>query len=395
MIACTHYQNNRCRSCQWLEIPYARQLSAKEAHLKRQLQTSDLSLCQWLPPYQSEAVAFRNKAKMVVSGAVERPILGILNDADDPQSAVDLTDCPLYPARFGAVFNELKDFIARAGLVPYNIAKQKGELKYILLTESRFDHSLMLRFVLRSENKLALIQRELNGLLGRLPQLKVVSLNIQPQHAAILEGEKEIFLTEQQVLEERFNRIPLFIRPQGFFQTNPNVAQALYGVAQSWTQDLPVTKLWDLFCGVGGFGLHCANALKERHPERFIELTGIEISPSAIYSATLSAQKLGLTEGNSSVRFQSLDAADFALNQTDKPDLLIVNPPRRGIGKELAQFLNQIRPHFILYSSCNAQTMGKDLQILSDYQIQKIQLFDMFPHTAHYEVLALLCRLDD
>ncbi len=395
MIACTHYQNNRCRSCQWLEMPYAQQLSAKEAHLKRQLQTSDLSLCQWLPPYQSEPVAFRNKAKMVVSGAVERPILGILNDADDPQSAVDLTDCPLYPARFGAVFNELKDFIGRAGLVPYNIAKQKGELKYILLTESRFDHSLMLRFVLRSENKLALIQRELNGLLGRLPQLKVVSLNIQPQHAAILEGEKEIFLTGQQVLEERFNRIPLFIRPQGFFQTNPNVAQALYGVAQRWTQDLPVTKLWDLFCGVGGFGLHCASALKKRHPERFIELTGIEISPSAIYSATLSAQKLGLTESNSSVRFQSLDAADFALNQTDKPDLLIVNPPRRGIGKELAQFLNQIRPHFILYSSCNAQTMGKDLQILSDYQIQKIRLFDMFPHTAHYEVLALLCRLDD
>ena len=376
-------------------MPYAQQLSAKEAHLKRQLQTSDLSLCQWLPPYQSEPVAFRNKAKMVVSGAVERPILGILNDTDDPQSAVDLTDCPLYPTRFGAVFSVLKDFIGRAGLVPYNIVKQKGELKYILLTESRFDHSLMLRFVLRSENKLALIQRELNGLLGRLPQLKVVSLNIQPQHAAILEGEKEIFLTEQQVLEERFNRIPLFIRPQGFFQTNPNVAQALYGVAQRWTQDLPVTKLWDLFCGVGGFGLHCASALKKRHPERFIELTGIEISPSAIYSATLSAQKLGLTEGNSSVRFQSLDAADFALNQTDKPDLLIVNPPRRGIGKELAQFLNQIRPHFILYSSCNAQTMGKDLQILSDYQIQKIRLFDMFPHTAHYEVLALLCRLDD
>ncbi len=395
MITCTHYQNNRCRSCQWLEMPYAQQLSVKEVHLKRQLQTSDLSLCQWLPPYQSEPVAFRNKAKMVVSGAVERPILGILNDADDPQSAVDLTDCPLYPARFSAVFSVLKDFIARAGLVPYNIAKQKGELKYILLTESRFDHSLMLRFVLRSENKLALIQRELHGLLGRLPQLKVVSLNIQPQHAAILEGEKEIFLTEQQVLEERFNRIPLFIRPQGFFQTNPNVAQALYGTAQRWIQDLPVTKLWDLFCGVGGFGLHCASALKERHPERCIELTGIEISPSAIYSATLSAQKLGLTEGNSSVRFQSLDAADFALNQTDKPDLLIVNPPRRGIGKELAQFLNQIRPHFILYSSCNAQTMGKDLHILSDYQIQKIQLFDMFPHTAHYEVLALLRCLDD
>lgn len=390
-INCRHYQNHACRSCQWLERSYAEQLEEKQRHLIQQLSGVDCSQAEWLAPCASALRGFRNKAKMVVSGVVERPILGLLSEPDNPQSAVDLTDCPLYPAHFSAVFDVLKDFIARAGLVPYNIAKQKGELKYILLTESQFNQTLMLRFVLRSETKLALIQRELNGLLAKLPQLQVVSLNIQPQHAAILEGEKEIFLTEQQVIEERFNGIPLFIRPQGFFQTNPHVAQLLYGTAQAWVKDLPITKLWDLFCGVGGFGLHCANALKQQYPHQFIELTGIEISPSAIYSATLSAQKLGLTEGHSSVRFQSLDAADFAFTQTAKPDLVIVNPPRRGIGKPLAEFLQNIRPHFILYSSCNAVTMGRDLQALSDYRIRKIQLFDMFPHTAHYEVLSLLC----
>ena len=392
MIDCIHYQNHTCRSCQWLDMPYVEQLKEKQQHLKQQIGELDCSQTQWFEPYSSASVGFRNKAKMVVSGSVERPILGIINDYDNPQSAVDLTDCPLYPERFSAVFDVLKDFIARAGLVPYNIAKQKGELKYILLTESLFDHSLMLRFVLRSEIKLPLIQRELSGLLNKLPQLKVVSLNIQPQHAAILEGEKEIFLTEQQVLEERFNDIPLFIRPQGFFQTNPQVAQALYATARDWVKDLPITNLWDLFCGVGGFGLHCANQLKQQNPNKFIELTGIEISPSAIYSATLSARTLGLMEGNSSVRFQSLEAANFALSQTAKPDLVIVNPPRRGIGKELAQFLNKIRPHFILYSSCNAVTMGKDLAELSGYQLQKIRLFDMFPHTAHYETLILLSK---
>lgn len=86
----------------------------------------------------------------------------------------------------------------------------------------------MLRFVLRSETKLSLIQREFAGLLEKLPQLEVVSVNIQPQHAAILEGEKEIFLTDQHTLSESFNGIPLFIRPQSFFQTNPLVAQGLY-----------------------------------------------------------------------------------------------------------------------------------------------------------------------
>ncbi|MCQ9121510.1 23S rRNA (uracil(747)-C(5))-methyltransferase [Rodentibacter pneumotropicus] len=387
MIDCHHYQVGNCRSCQWLEIPYERQLSEKITHLKIQLSHLNCDDLVWLPPFQSSLSGFRNKAKMVVSGSVERPILGILQDPNESNSAADLCDCPLYPAHFGAIFPILKDFIGRAGLVPYNVAKKKGELKYILLTESTSTGKLMLRFVLRSENKLALIHRELAGLFTKLPQLEVVSVNLQPQHAAILEGEQEIFLTEQQFLAECFNDIPLFIRPQGFFQTNPQIAARLYKTAQQWTKGLPITKLWDLFCGVGGFGLHCANGLQKQ--EQSVELTGIEISPSAILAAKMSAQKLALQN----VTFQSLDAANFTLNgHKEKPDLVIVNPPRRGIGRELSEFLNRIRPHFILYSSCNAISMGKDLRYLTHYKPIKIQLFDMFPHTAHYEVLTLLER---
>lgn len=87
----------------------------------------------------------------------------------------------------------MKDFIGRAGLVPYNITKQKGELKYILLTESIATGKLMLRFVLRTENKLPLIRRELPKLLEKLQHLEVVSIHLQPQHAAILEGDKKFF----------------------------------------------------------------------------------------------------------------------------------------------------------------------------------------------------------
>ncbi|OOF79495.1 23S rRNA (uracil(747)-C(5))-methyltransferase [Rodentibacter caecimuris] len=389
MIDCRHYQAGNCRSCQWLEMPYERQISEKITHLKTQLSHLNCDDLVWLAPFQSQPSAFRNKAKMVVNGSVERPILGILQDPNDPNSAVDLCDCPLYPTHFATIFPTLKDFIGRAGLVPYNVAKKKGELKYILLTESVSTGKLMLRFVLRSENKLALIFRELAGLIAKLPQLEVVSVNLQPQHAAILEGEQEIFLTEQQFLAEHFNDIPLFIRPQGFFQTNPLVAAGLYKTAQQWVKDLPVTTLWDLFCGVGGFGLHCAYGLQGEKGQN-VELTGIEISPSAIFAAKMSAQKLALRN----VTFQSLDAANFVLNgNEERPDLVIVNPPRRGIGKAVSEFLNQIRPHFILYSSCNAISMGKDLRDLTHYQPVKIQLFDMFPHTAHYEVLTLLARI--
>lgn len=387
-LNCSHFERGDCTSCQWLEMPYASQLVEKEADLKRLISPFILqNKTKILPLVSSPISQFRNKAKMVVSGSVERPILGILKDQNDPQSGVDLTDCTLYPTSFSALFPVLKDFIARAGLVPYNIAKKKGELKYILITESQHNQSLMLRFVVRSETKRALVERELPKLLEKLPPHSVVSLNIQPQHAAVLEGETEIFLTEQKVIEEVFNEVPLFIRPQGFFQTNPSVASELYRTAQSWVQALPITKFWDLFCGVGGFGLHCAKTLREKNPN--VELTGIEISPSAIESATKSAQQLGLQK----VKFTSLDSAQFALNEHGTPpDLVIVNPPRRGIGKPLAEFLNDLGSPYLIYSSCNAESMAKDFESLTHYELNKVQLFDMFPHTSHYEVLTFLTK---
>lgn len=384
-LRCHHFDRKDCQSCQWLDKSYPAQINDKVADLKRLISPFILQKTQVFPPLVSSASAFRNKAKMVVSGSVERPLLGILREQTDPSSAVDLTDCPLYPSEFVALFPVLKDFIARAGLVPYNVAKKKGELKYILLTQSQLDKAVMIRFVLRSELKLPLIEREFADFWAKLPMNSVVSVNIQPQHAAILEGEKEIFLTERRVLAENFNGIPLFIRPQGFFQTNPMVASELYRTAQNWVAQLPIQRLWDLFCGVGGFGLHCAASLQQKNPE--VALTGIEISASAIASATQSAEQLGLKN----VQFASLDSANFALNkQGEHPDLIIVNPPRRGIGKSLADYLNQLAAPYLIYSSCNAQTMAKDFASLTNYQLEKVQLFDMFPHTSHYEVLTFL-----
>ncbi|ELY2855029.1 23S rRNA (uracil(747)-C(5))-methyltransferase RlmC [Cronobacter dublinensis] len=372
---CALYDAGRCRSCQWIEQPLDTQLADKMTDLRALL--AELPVGDWCAPVSGPEQAFRNKAKMVVSGSVEKPLLGMLHRDGTP---VDLTECPLYPASFYAVFTALKPFIARAGLTPYNVARKRGELKYLLLTESTLDGGLMLRFVLRSTTKLEALRAALPALLAQLPQLTVVTANIQPVHMAIMEGDQEIWLTEQQALAENFNGVPLWIRPQSFFQTNPTVASALYAAARDWVRALPVHHMWDLFCGVGGFGLHCAT------PE--MTLTGIEIAPEAIASASASAQQLGLRN----VHFQALDSTDFATGQQAVPDLVLVNPPRRGIGEALCDYLSRMAPQYIIYSSCNARTMAKDIRQLPGYRIARVQLFDMFPHTAHYEVLTLLVR---
>ena len=371
---CALYDAGRCRSCQWLEKPYPQQLNEKQSLLEQLL--SQTAVAAYLPPVTSALQGFRNKAKMVVSGSVERPIFGMVARDGEP---VDLCDCPLYPASFAPIFDVLKPFIARAGLTPYNVARKRGELKFLLLTESS-QGGMMLRFVLRSTSKLEQLRAALPWLQQQLPQLKVISANIQPVHMAILEGDEEIALTPDQALAECFNQVPLYIRPQSFFQTNPQVAADLYATARDWVAELPVSSMWDLFCGVGGFGLHCAT------PE--MQLTGIEISAEAIACAQQSAEQLGLDK----VSFAALDSTQFATSREQVPQLVLVNPPRRGIGAELCAYLSEMAPDYILYSSCNPSTMTQDIARLADYAVSRVQLFDMFPHTAHFEVLTLLIK---
>ena len=377
---CAHFAAKRCLSCHWLDKPYPQQLALKQQQLTALL--AAFKPAQLLEPVASEEQSFRYKAKMVALGTVDKPLLGIINAQGD---AVDLADCPLYPAAFAPAFALCKAFIQRAKLTPYDIASRRGELKYLLLSQSRHSGRFMLRLVLRSKNCLASIAKHLPWLLQQWPQLEVCSVNLQPLPAALLEGTEEIVLTQQSLLAEQLNQIPLYLTPQSFFQTQPLMAEKLYQTAAAWAAQLQqqhgnFKQIWDLFCGVGGFGLHLVNASQQ--------LIGIEIASAAIASARRSANDLGLSQ----VQFQALDSATFAQASNQAPDLLVVNPPRRGLTKALCQDIARLAPQWLLYSSCNAQTLAQDLSQLAGYNLLKVQLFDMFAHSSHYEVLTLLRR---
>jgi 23S rRNA (uracil747-C5)-methyltransferase len=378
---CHYYQRGLCQSCHWLDKPYAEQLKLKQQHLTALL--APPAEVELLPPVASAEQGFRYKAKMVVQGNSDAPILGIINAQG---AAVDLADCPLYPAAFATAFNLCKAFIRKAKLTPYDINARRGELKYLLLSQSLHTGRFMLRLVLRSKNCLASIEKHLPWLLQLWPELEVWSVNLQPKPAALLEGDEEIVLSAKHQLTEQLNQVPLYLTPQSFFQTQPVVAAKLYQTAAQWTRALQhenaFSEIWDLFCGVGGFGLHVATPAQQ--------LVGIEIAPNAIASASRSAAELGLGK----VNFQALDASAFANAAAKAPDLLLVNPPRRGLGALLCQDIQRLAPRWLLYSSCNAQTLAQDLAQLTDYKLLKVQLFDMFAHSSHYEVLTLLRRND-
>jgi 23S rRNA (uracil747-C5)-methyltransferase len=376
-LICEHFLAERCQSCDRIELPYGEQIAQKNKRLRELL--ADFSIEQWLPFVTSEQFGFRNKAKMVVMGSAHAPILGLVGPHGDE---VSLEDCPLYSPSMTQCLLALTKYIQKAGIPPYNVRKKKGELKYLLLTESRSNDQIMLRFVLRSEQVLDRIKAILPELQNAFPNVVAISANIQPVHMAILEGEQEIYLTEQTSITQTLNGIPLSIRAKSFFQTNPDLAGILYEQVANWAAELGAKSIWDLFCGVGGLGLHC---LRDG-----VNLTGIEIEPNAIESAHASARAIGRSE---QVQFAAFDASLLAKQSNELPDLVIVNPPRRGIGAELCQMFKTSSVKHLIYSSCNALTLQADLKRLDNYRICRVQGFDFFPNTRHFEVLVMLERL--
>jgi len=368
---CDYYVAGRCRSCTIIELPHSAQVDRKFAHCTSLLPAG----ITWLDPVVGPERGFRTKAKMVAGGSIARPTLGILSPEG---TGVDLAECPLYPAELSVAFEPLKAFITLASIEPYSVPERRGELKNVLVSVAP-SGELMVRFVLRSTESLARIRKHLPWLQAQLPQLAVASVNLLPEHRAVVEGEREILLTDGDSLTMAVNGIDLHLRPQSFFQTNTDVSAALYRQAAEWVEAARPASVWDLYCGVGGFALHVATDGRA--------VTGVEVSVAAVESATRSAAALGVE-----ATFIAADATEWAIAQPAAPDLVIVNPPRRGIGNALADWLEASGVRTVVYSSCNSETLATDLARMPSLRPVEGRLLDMFPHTDHYEVAVLLTR---
>ncbi|MCU1537301.1 MAG: rRNA m(5)U-747 methyltransferase [Humibacillus sp.] len=373
-------------------VPYAAQLADKQRRCAEVLGSVAPGV-RWHSPVVSAESGFRNKAKLVVGGRPEAVTLGIL---DETGRGVDLRACGLYEPGLHELLPRLADVIDRLGLEPYDVPSRRGELKHLLVTHSP-DGEVMLRLVLRSQKHLALLRSRLPILVEALPEVVVVSVNLQPEHKAVIEGETEIVLTERGTLPMRVNDIALGLRPGSFFQTNTAVAAALYRQAQQWISESRADAVIDLYCGVGGFALHAA--VLPDPPRRVL---GIEVSPEAIVSAQQTVAALTSAGAvTSEVEFRTADATDpngwddVSDVVLQSSSLVIVNPPRRGIGPGAAQWLEQSGASTVVYSSCNVDSLARDLAALPSYDPVEARLFDMFPQTAHHEVIVRLERRAD
>ena len=378
---CDHYNDGKCRSCDLIELSHADQILKKEKILKRALRFfPDIKL---EPSVTGKLTGFRNKAKMAVTGSSRDSVIGITGSStlDEGQA---LLDCAVHHPRLNLVLARMPDYIRTYDLIPYRIAEKVGELKSLILFYSEESDEMYLRFVLRSKECVSRIKKLLPGLQKEFPFITCVSANLQPIPHAILEGPEEIYITEQASIRHLLDKLELTLLPKAFVQTNTEISTKLYLTAAQWASELKPKIFMELFAGQGAFSFFAAGSSAQ--------LIGVEINPDAVQTANETAARLWFSQ----VSFVAADAGQVqSLVSHHSPDLLLVNPPRKGLGPNGVQLILQTRPPAVIYSSCSVESLAQDLQLLAaEYNISKAQIFDLFPNTSHFETLVLISRRD-
>lgn len=372
-MKCKLFDEGVCSSCQLLSLKNENPLEFK---INQTLKTLEISHFDSITNSQDEN--YRNKAKWAVSGNLDSPLFGFF---DRELSFHHLDFCPILMKGLSQMQESLKNVIRDFKLTPYDPKTNKGELKYILLFSDPKEEKFLLRFVLRSKEALSRLEKLPQKLdQYQLLKVKVISVNIQPKNAAIIEGDEEIVITKNKDLSFKINERTLFLGARSFYQVNHEVASKLYLKARTLLSSKTYQHILDLYCGVGGFSLHVEDLAKK--------VTGIEISKEAIETA----KKAALKNSFSHLNFIAEDLSSVNLDHLSDVDVCILNPPRRGIDESTMEFLKKLKPRKIIYSSCNPVTLLKDQKLLSEfYQVRSTHTFDMFNLTSHLEVL---CELD-
>jgi 23S rRNA (uracil747-C5)-methyltransferase len=378
--SCPYFSAGTCGSCTFLGIEPGQRIPTKESIVLKALSDRGVTPRNIEPIHVPKSPwGSRCKTKVSVTGTVDTPSLGIVRS---DLSSQDLSACPLTPHHVQELFITIKELIKEANLIPYNIQERTGELKNIIVMNNHDASQGIIRFVLRSTEAIPRIRKSIVNLQRKHPWVTVVSCNIQPIPAAILEGPDEEILTQARSIDVQYNDLNLTFMPQSFMQVTHEIAEALYHRAVTYVRENSFSHALDLFCGVGGFSLSIASSVPQ--------ITGVEVSPMAVESARHSAARLSASHAS----FFADDVEAFLSSSlTHEPDLVIVNPPRRGLSEWIRTRILELKPRAIVYSSCDPQTFARDVrEWMENYELVSISPFDMFPMSEHCEVLGILER---
>ena len=364
-------------------MTYAAQLVFKQHQIESLLAKAklDIEVSETLgmeKPYQ-----YRNKAQIpvrLVNGQLETGFY-----RQHSHDLVPLEDYYIQDARIDQAIIVVRDLLREYGLVPYNEADQSGIIRNSMVRQGYYSDDMMIGFITNSKT-LPHAQDLIKGITAQLPHVKSIVHNVNNRATNVIMGPVTKTIYGEDVIFDKLLGNQFAISAQSFYQVNPQQTEKLYQIAIDKAQLSDRDVVIDAYCGIGTISLAMA-----RHAG---DVFGVEVVSDAVADAKRNA------------KLNHLDNVEFVANKAEyqmskwqemgmKPDVIVVDPPRKGLDETLIESATQMAPKRVVYVSCNPSTLVRDIQRFAErgyHVVGPIQPVDQFPQTPHIESVTLLER---
>ena len=373
---------DKCGGCAFRHISYEEELRLKRQKIEdcfRRLGHLDVPV---EPVLGGNRLRYRNKAQYPVAQDKDGAFTGFY--AGRSHRAIRCEDCLLQPKEFAAINRSILSHLATYAISVYKEETGHGLFRHIYLRKAFTTGEIMVTFVLNGDT-LPHAKELVAGLTGEFPAIKSIYLNSNTEKTNVVLGKTSRLLWGKDAIEDILCGVRVRLYPPSFYQVNHSQTEILYQKAAEKLRLTGQETLLDLYCGAGTIGLSMAGQIKR--------LIGVEIVPEAVRAAEENAQLNGISHA----RFLCADAEAAAkqlAREGIKPDIVIVDPPRKGCGETLPETIDRMAPKKLLYISCDPATLARDCAAFAarGWQIHSATPVDLFPATAHVETVVLLSK---
>ncbi|MFH1241192.1 MAG: 23S rRNA (uracil(1939)-C(5))-methyltransferase RlmD, partial [Pseudomonadota bacterium] len=292
----------------------------------------------------------------------------------------DVEACLLQGERGNQILQEVKRYVKHSGIPVYGLKTHEGFWRFLMIRYSTAFDVWMINLV-TSEERREWVQPLADVLSRRVRQIETVINNINRRRASTAVGENEIVLSGEGYIRDKIGPFTFRISANSFFQTNSHAAKTLYEKVVDYAELKGSDLVLDLYSGTGTIPIFLA--------EKASMVTGIEISKSAVMDARKNCE----VNEVSGCQFIDGDIRERLSGISHRPDVVVIDPPREGMHKDVLAQVLALSPRRIIYVSCNPATMARDIgKMAQEYELVEVQPVDMFPHTYHVEAIAKLWR---
>ena len=404
----------QCGGCQIQQMSYSAQLKYKQKLVRDNLaRIGGITDCEVLPVIGMEnPFNYRNKAQYPVGRNKDgKVVIGFY--AGRTHSIVDYTQCAIGAPENAQILEKIRTFINENNISVYDEQSHKGLIRHILIRTGKHTGQIMVCLIINGKtlphaDKLADCLKDISG-------MSSIMININKERTNVILGSECSVIWGNSYIEDSICGIMFRISPLSFFQVNPVQTEKLYRKALEYAELTGNETVWDLYCGIGTISLLMATKARKVY--------GVEIVPQAIEDAKNNALRNSLNNAeffvgkaeevvpriydedmkkaenepvdskeNSKENSGLPDSASDESVMRINPDVVVVDPPRKGCDETLLDTIVKMNPKRIVYVSCDSATLARDLKYLAanGYEIDRVQPVDQFAHTVHVETVVLL-----